>query len=190
MLETSTGNSIDRGFQGTQRDCKLEVVVHKSSRKSCHIVLKILPLRTRSGLLRGIYTKVKQPTKQSLLFSYNGDHSLILRLRFSYATHVYLSIDFRCSGTNTQRLSIVTSHKHCEYHGFCSLQVEPLAHVVGPVNPMPPHWAQCAAVPEEDPELAGLLGEGAGAGLEPEPDPGLEPEPLLEPLPELVDALH
>lgn len=46
------------------------------------------------------------------------------------------------------------------------------AHAVGPVKPIPPHWAQCAAVPELPPAgwvgaVAGAVVVGAGAGDEP-----------------------
>ena len=42
---------------------------------------------------------------------------------------------------------ILLVYKHCEYHAFCTWQVYGLAQVVGPVQPMPPHCPQWAAVP-------------------------------------------
>lgn len=45
--------------------------------------------------------------------------------------------------------------------------MDPEAHVVGPVQPMPPHWPYFAAVPELPP--VPLPGEVVAGGLESEP---------------------
>jgi hypothetical protein len=46
-------------------------------------------------------------------------------------------------------LSKWSDYKHWEYHGLENVQVDPEAHVVGPVYPVPPHCPHFATVPVE-----------------------------------------
>lgn len=57
-------------------------------------------------------------------------------------------IDRRRTSTSHVQFLTLPAHRHCEYHAFCAWQVYGLAHVVGPVQPLPPHCAQCDAVAE------------------------------------------
>lgn len=63
-------------------------------------------------------------------------------------------------------------YRHWEYHALEYVQVDPEAHVVGPVYPVPPHCPHLAMVPVE-------AGVEDVAGLEElvEEDPPTEDEP-------------
>ena len=67
------------------------------------------------------------------------------------------------------------AYKHCEYHAFEYLHVEPETQHVGPVYPVPPHWPHLAAQPEPPPvPLVGVLPPAEVVGVLPPPPDELD----------------
>ena len=83
-------------------------------------------------------------------------------------------IKFHPSSHNDLSSITLPDYRHWEYHSFCLVQVYGLAHVVAPVQPLPPHCANWGAPVLLEPAVVVVL---VAVVVEPEPEP--EPEPEL-----------